>query len=171
MDGGHSLRGQGFHIENGVITAPHCATANSKRYCYRIALASSRKGDGGLPYLRREGCSSSGEFWEAIIVSKGLPICYIIQNNQIALDTFSNKQSAETFGDKGACGTSGMEHRWIVIRQFTMHQSQLPVNWPYRAGGCIVHVETMRGCGHAHHHDDLYLGAENGNPPDTSEKI
>ena len=23
----------------------------------------------------------------------------------------------------------------------------------------------MRGCGHAHHHDDLYLGAESGNPP------
>jgi Pyruvate/2-oxoglutarate dehydrogenase complex, dehydrogenase (E1) component, eukaryotic type, alpha subunit len=23
----------------------------------------------------------------------------------------------------------------------------------------------MRGCGHAHHHDDLYLGAASGNPP------
>ena len=23
----------------------------------------------------------------------------------------------------------------------------------------------MRGCGHAHHHDDLYLGTESGNPP------
>ncbi|MDP6379550.1 MAG: hypothetical protein QF885_07865, partial [Candidatus Thalassarchaeaceae archaeon] len=22
-----------------------------------------------------------------------------------------------------------------------------------------------RGCGHAHHHDDLYLGAKSGNPP------
>ena len=23
----------------------------------------------------------------------------------------------------------------------------------------------MRGCGHAHHHDDLYLGAQSGTPP------
>ena len=25
-------------------------------------------------------------------------------------------------------------------------------------GPTLIHVETMRGCGHAHHHDDLYLG-------------
>ena len=25
----------------------------------------------------------------------------------------------------------------------------------------------MRGCGHAHHHDDLYLGASSGNPPEV----
>ena len=29
----------------------------------------------------------------------------------------------------------------------------------------MIHVETMRGCGHAHHHDDLYLGSPSGNPP------
>ena len=29
----------------------------------------------------------------------------------------------------------------------------------------MIHVETMRGCGHAHHHDDLYLGSETGTPP------
>ena len=40
--------------------------------------------------------------------TRGLPICYMIQNNQIALDTFVVGQSgAETFGDKGlAMGTS-----------------------------------------------------------------
>ena len=32
-------------------------------------------------------------------------------------------------------------------------------------GATLIHVETMRGCGHAHHHDDLYLGASSGNPP------
>ena len=32
-------------------------------------------------------------------------------------------------------------------------------------GPTMVHVETMRGCGHAHHHDDLYLGSETGTPP------
>jgi len=32
-------------------------------------------------------------------------------------------------------------------------------------GATLIHVETMRGCGHAHHHDDLYLGSVTGNPP------
>ena len=32
-------------------------------------------------------------------------------------------------------------------------------------GPTLIHVETMRGCGHAHHHDDLYLGSESGTPP------
>ena len=32
-------------------------------------------------------------------------------------------------------------------------------------GPTLIHVETMRGCGHAHHHDDLYLGNESGTPP------
>ena len=32
-------------------------------------------------------------------------------------------------------------------------------------GPTLIHVETMRGCGHAHHHDDLYLGAPSGTPP------
>ena len=40
-----------------------------------------------------EGASSSGEFWEAMNLAgaRGLPITYILQNNQIALDTFSNQ--------------------------------------------------------------------------------
>ena len=34
--------------------------------------------------------------------ARGLPIAFMIQNNQIALDTFTVGQSgAETFGDKG----------------------------------------------------------------------
>jgi len=29
-------------------------------------------------------------------------------------------------------------------------------------GPTLIHIETMRGCGHAHHHDDLYLGSSTG---------
>ena len=32
-------------------------------------------------------------------------------------------------------------------------------------GPTLIHVETRRGGGHAHHHDDLYLGAPSGTPP------
>ena len=116
-----------------------------------------------------EGCSSSGEFWEAMNFAgvRGLPICFMIQNNQIALDTFNSAQSgAETYGDKGhAMGIPswtidgsdpGMFYASsAVAREFAMAGG----------GATLIHVETMRGCGHAHHHDDLYLGSSSGNPP------
>ena len=116
-----------------------------------------------------EGCSSSGEFWEAMNFAgaRGLPISYMIQNNQIALDTFIRGQSgAETYGDKGhAMGIpswsidgsdpSAFYASTAVAKEFSMNGG----------GATLIHVETMRGCGHAHHHDDLYLGAASGNPP------
>ena len=37
-------------------------------------------------------------------------------------------------------------------------------------GPTLIHIETMRGCGHAHHHDDLYLGSETGTPPGYVDK-
>ena len=116
-----------------------------------------------------EGCSSSGEFWEAMNLAgaRGLPISFMIQNNQIALDTFTAGQSgAETFGDKGHSmgipswsidGSDPAEFHTstAVAREFALEGG----------GPTLIHVETMRGCGHAHHHDDLYLGAASGNPP------
>jgi 2-oxoisovalerate dehydrogenase E1 component len=116
-----------------------------------------------------EGSSSSGEFWEAMNLAgaRGLPITYILQNNQIALDTPPAKQSGvELWADKAramgfpAWTIDGSDPAaWhastAVAREFSM------------AGGgpTLIHVETMRGCGHAHHHDDLYLGNPSGTPP------
>ncbi len=115
-----------------------------------------------------EGASSSGEFWEAMNLAgaRGLPITYILQNNQIALDTPPAKQSGvEVWADKAnamgfpAWTIDGSDPAaWhastAVAREFSM------------AGGgpTLIHVETMRGCGHAHHHDDLYLGNPSGTP-------
>lgn len=115
-----------------------------------------------------EGASSSGEFWEAMNLAgaRGLPITYILQNNQIALDTPPAKQSGvELWADKAqamgfpAWTIDGSDPAaWhasaAVAREFSM------------AGGgpTLIHVETMRGCGHAHHHDDLYLGNPSGTP-------
>ena len=99
--------------------------------------------------------------------ARGLPITYILQNNQIALDTPPAKQSGvELWADKAnamgfpAWTIDGSDPAaWhasaAVAREFSM------------AGGgpTLIHVETMRGCGHAHHHDDLYLGNPSGTPP------
>ena len=121
-----------------------------------------------------EGSSSSGEFWESLNLSgaRGLPICYVLQNNQIALDTPPVHQSGvEVWADKAVA--MGMPS-WTIdgsdpasiyasvacAREFTMNGG----------GPTLIHIETMRGCGHAHHHDDLYLGSETGTPPGYVDK-
>jgi len=121
-----------------------------------------------------EGSSSSGEFWEAMNFAgaRGLPITYILQNNQIALDTPPAKQSGvELWADKAramgfpAWTIDGSDPAaWhasaAVAREFSMNGG----------GPTLIHVETMRGCGHAHHHDDLYLGNPSGTPPGYVDK-
>ena len=173
MDGGHEESGgRDLHIgnwEKGVLppTAPlPIASATTTG----IALAAKRLGISRFHLAPvGEGCSSSGEFWEAMNFAgvRGLPICFMIQNNQIALDTFALSQSgAETFGDKGyAMGIpswsidgsdpASFYSSTAVAREFSISEG----------GATLIHVETMRGCGHAHHHDDLYLGSSSGNPP------
>jgi len=173
MDGGvEGGGGRDLHIgnwEKGVLppTAPlPIASATTTG----VALAAKQLG------VRRfhlapvgEGCSSSGEFWEAMNFAgvRGLPICFMIQNNQIALDTFNSAQSgAETYGDKGYA--MGIPSWTIDGSDPAMFYASTAVAREFAIAGCgatLIHVETMRGCGHAHHHDDLYLGASSGNPP------
>ena len=108
MDGGQEgSGGRDLHIgnwEKGVLppTAPlPIASATTTG----IALAASRLSIDRFHLAPvGEGCSSNGEFWEAMNLAgaRGLPISFMIQNNQIALDTFVTAQSGvETYGDKG----------------------------------------------------------------------
>ena len=173
MDGGHiDSGGRDLHIgnwEKGILppTAPlpiASATATG------VALAANLLGIDRFHLAPvGEGCSSNGEFWEAMNLAgaRGLPIAFMIQNNQIALDTYTVGQSgAETFGDKGhAMGIPSWSIDGSDPLQF--HASTATSREYALDGGgpTLIHVETMRGCGHAHHHDDLYLGSVTGNPP------
>ena len=152
MDGGNlDSGGRDLHIgnwEKGVLppTAPlpiASATATG------IALAAK------LLKINRfhlapvgEGCSSNGEFWEAMNLAgaRGLPIAFMIQNNQIALDTFTVGQSgAETFGDKGhAMGIPSWTIDGSDPLQF--HASTAASREYALDGGgpTLIHVETMR---------------------------
>lgn len=173
MSGGHdNAGGRDLHIGNwpiGILppTAPlPIASATTTG----IALASQRMELDRFQLAPvGEGCSSSGEFWEALNFAgaRGLPIVYMIQNNQIALDTFPSAQNnAELWADKGkAVGLpswtiDGSDPAAFYASTATAREFALTGGGP-----TLIHVETMRGCGHAHHHDDLYLGAESGNPP------
>ena len=94
-------------------------------------------------------------------------MAFMIQNNQIALDTYIVGQSgAETYGDKGHA--MGVPSWTIDGSDPSLFYASTAVAREFAAdggGSTLIHVETMRGCGHAHHHDDLYLGASSGNPP------
>ena len=173
MDGGvDSAGGRDLHVGNWHkrVLPPTAPLPIASATATGVALAANRL---ARPRFHLapvgEGCSSSGEFWEAMNLAgaRGLPISFMIQNNQIALDTFTAGQSgAETFGDKGHSmgipswsidGSDPAEFHTstAVAREFALEGG----------GPTLIHVETMRGCGHAHHHDDLYLGAASGNPP------
>ena len=173
MDGGiEGSGGRDLHIGNWEkrVLPPTAPLPIASATTTGVALAAKQLG------VKRfhlapvgEGCSSSGEFWEAMNFAgvRGLPICFMIQNNQIALDTFNSAQSgAETFGDKGHA--MGIPSWTIDGADPAMFYASSALAREFAIAGCgatLIHVETMRGCGHAHHHDDLYLGAASGNPP------
>ena len=165
--GGRDLHIGAWHV--GVLppTAPLPIASSTMT---GLAFAAWRKGQQRFHVACiGEGASSSGEFWEAMNFAgtRGLPITYILQNNQIALGTPSYNQSGvELWADKA---------RAMGFPSWTIDGSD-PAVWyassalarEYALGGggpTLIHVETMRGCGHAHHHDDLYLGNESGTPP------
>ena len=160
MNGGkpRSWRSRLAHREHGdgCVLPPTAPLPIASATTTGIALASQRLGMSRFQLAPvGEGCSSSGEFWEAMNFAgaRGLPIAFMIQNNQIALDTFAVGQSAaETWGDKGVA---------VGIPSWTIDGSN-PANFytstavarefALEGGGpVLIHVETMRGCGHAHH--------------------
>ena len=173
MDGGHdSAGGRDLHIGNWEkrVLPPTAPLPIASATTTGVALAASRLGVDRFHLAPvGEGCSSSGEFWEAMNLAgtRGLPMAFMIQNNQIALDTYVIGQSgAETFGDKGHA--MGIPSWTIDGSDPGLFYASTATAREFASGGggsTLIHVETMRGCGHAHHHDDLYLGASSGNPP------
>ena len=173
MDGGWpGAGGRDLHIgawHQGVLppTAPlPIASATT----VGVALASSRLGAERFHLACiGEGGSSHGEWWEALNLAavRGLPMAFILQNNQIALDTVTVHQSAvELWADKAdAVGIPA----WTIdgTDPAVIHASVAAARELALAGGgaSLIHIEAMRGAGHAHHHDDLYLGAASGSPP------
>ncbi|MEC7707207.1 MAG: transketolase C-terminal domain-containing protein [Candidatus Thermoplasmatota archaeon] len=173
MNGGHEASGgRDLHIGNWEkrVLPPTAPLPIASATTTGIALAASRLGIDRFHLAPvGEGCSSSGEFWEAMNLAgtRGLPMAFMIQNNQIALDTYIVGQSgAETYGDKGHA--MGVPSWTIDGSDPSLFYASTAVAREFAAdggGSTLIHVETMRGCGHAHHHDDLYLGASSGNPP------
>jgi 2-oxoisovalerate dehydrogenase E1 component len=130
-----------------------------------VAMAFAREGSERVAIsLIGEGASSLGEWHEAInaCAARKLPAVFCIQNNQTALSTPVNEQSAvRVFADKGAgYGVPGVTvdgtDPEAIAAAFTWAADRARAGM----GPTLVELVSMRMCGHAHHDDMLYLGKE-----------
>ena len=136
-----------------------------------VAMAFAREGSERVAIsLVGEGASSLGEWHEAInaCAVRKLPAVFCIQNNQTALSTPVNEQSAvRVFADKAAgYGVPGFTADGTdpdaIAAAFTWAADRARAG----LGPTLIELVSMRMCGHAHHDDMLYLGKE---PPASWE--
>jgi 2-oxoisovalerate dehydrogenase E1 component len=130
-----------------------------------VAMAFSREGSDRVAIsLVGEGAASLGEWHEAInaCAVRKLPAVFCIQNNQTALSTPVNEQSAvRVFADKAAgYGVPGITSDGTdpeaIAAAFTWAVDRARAG----LGPTLIELVSMRMCGHAHHDDMLYLGKE-----------
>jgi 2-oxoisovalerate dehydrogenase E1 component len=130
-----------------------------------VAMAFAREGSERVAIsLVGEGAASLGEWHEAInaCAVRKLPAVFCIQNNQTALSTPVNDQSAvRVFADKatgyGVPGiTADGTDPEAVAAAFTWAADRARAG----LGPTLIELVSMRMCGHAHHDDMLYLGKE-----------
>jgi len=130
-----------------------------------MALAFAREGSGrvALSFIG-EGGSSLGEWHEAInlCAARRLPAVFCVQNNQAALSTPVNDQSAvRVFADKAV----GYGIPGITIDGTDPDEIAAAFAWAIERaraglGPTLIELVSMRMCGHAHHDDMLYLGRD-----------
>jgi len=164
---GPPMEGKDLHIgdfEWGVLpaTAPLSISTMS---IAGIAMAFWRENSGRVAVsFIGEGGSSLGEWHEAInlCAARRLPAIFCVENNQTALSTPSNEQSAvRVFADKAAgYGVPGITIDGTdpdaIAAAFTWAADRARSG----AGPALIELVTMRMSGHAHHDDMLYLGKE-----------
>jgi 2-oxoisovalerate dehydrogenase E1 component len=164
---GPPMHGKDLHIgdfEWGVLpaTAPLSISTMS---IAGIAMAFAREKGGRVAVsFIGEGGSSLGEWHEAInlCAARRLPAIFCLENNQTALSTSVNEQSAtRVFADKAA----GYGIPGITIDGTDPDAVAAAFAWAADrarsgAGPTLIELVTMRMSGHAHHDDMLYLGKE-----------
>jgi 2-oxoisovalerate dehydrogenase E1 component len=164
---GPPMEGKDLHIgdfEWGVLpaTAPLSISTMS---IAGLAMAFWREQSGRVAVsFIGEGGSSLGEWHESInlCAARRLPAIFCVENNQTALSTPVNEQSAvRVFADKAVgYGIPGITIDGTdpdaVAAAFTWAADRARSG----AGPTLIELLTMRMGGHAHHDDMLYLGKE-----------
>jgi len=168
---GAPLEGKDLHIgdfANGILP-PAAPLTTATLTIAGMAMAFWREASGrvALSFIG-EGGSSLGEWHEAInlCAARRLPAIFCIENNQTALSTPVDEQSAvRVFADKA----SGYGIPGITIDGTDPDEIAAAFTWAAERaraglGPALIETVSMRMCGHAHHDDMLYLGRD----PQTS---
>ena len=168
---GEPMDGKDLHIGDfswGVLP-PAAPLTISTLTVAGMAMAFARDGSGRVAVsFIGEGGSSLGEWHEAInlCAARKLPAIFCIENNQTALSTPVEDQSAvRVFADKAA----GYGLPGITIDGTDADAIAAAFAWAAErarsgAGPALIELVAMRICGHAHHDDMLYLGKD---PPSS----
>ena len=111
-----------------------------------------------------EGGSSLGEWHEAInlCAARRLPAVFCLENNQTALSTPVEEQSAvRVFADKAAgYGVPGLTLDGTDPEAVAAAFAWAAERAREGLGPALLELVSMRMCGHAHHDDMLYLGRD-----------
>jgi 2-oxoisovalerate dehydrogenase E1 component len=164
---GPPMDGKDLHIGDfgwGVLPATAPLSISTMSIAgIAMAFARQRSARVALSFIG-EGGSSLGEWHEAInlCAARLLPAVFCVENNQTALSTPVNEQSAvRAFADKAA----GYGIPGITIDGTDPDAVASAFTWAAErarngAGPTLIELVTMRMSGHAHHDDMLYLGKE-----------
>ncbi len=164
---GPPMEGRDFHIGDlscGILPAAAPLSISSLNVA-GMAMAFAREGSGRVAVsFIGEGGSSLGEWHEAInlCAARRLPAIFCIENNQTALSTPVVEQSAvRVFADKAAgYGIPGLTLDGTDPEAIAAAFAWAAERAREGLGSCLIELVAMRMCGHAHHDDMLYLGAD-----------
>jgi 2-oxoisovalerate dehydrogenase E1 component len=164
---GAPMGGKDLHIGNfdaGVLPASAPLTISTMTVC-GLAMAFKLRGEDrvAVSYVG-EGATSLGEWHEAINIcaARRLPAIFCVENNQTALSTPVDVQSAaRVFAEKAA----GYGIPGITIDGTDPDAIASAFAWAAArardgTGPALIELVAMRMCGHAHHDDMLYLGRD-----------
>ena len=164
---GPPMEGKDLHIGDfdwGILPATAPLSISTLSIAgMAMAFARERSGRVALSFIG-EGGSSLGEWHEAInlCAARRLPAVFCVENNQTALSTPVNEQSAvRVFADKAiGYGIPGFTidgtDADAIAAAFTWAADRARAG----DGPALIELVCMRMCGHAHHDDMLYLGKE-----------
>ncbi len=164
---GPPMQGKDLHVgdlSRGILP-PAAPLAISSLTAAGMAMAFAREKSGRVAVcFIGEGGTSLGEWHEAInlCAARRLPAVFCVENNQTALSTPVEEQSAaRVFAEKAAgYGVPGVTLDGTdpdaIAAAFTWAAERARAG----LGPALLELVSMRMCGHAHHDDMLYLGRE-----------
>jgi 2-oxoisovalerate dehydrogenase E1 component len=164
---GPPMNGKDLHIgdfDSGVLPASAPLTISTMTVGGLAMAFKLRREDRVAVSYVGEGATSLGEWHEAINIcaARRLPAIFCVQNNQTALSTPVDVQSAaRVFAEKA----TGYGIPGITIDGTDPDAIASAFAWAAEraregAGPTLIELIAMRMCGHAHHDDMLYLGRD-----------